>query len=101
MKVIRNSEVLNKHNLDQIYVSYFFYSKYEHFGATTNSIQTMDADKLFYILMDSFTYILLACMLCCGHFENAFYRFKEEGQKLFNLREDFIKIVNIGRPVWK
>jgi hypothetical protein len=58
----------------------------------------MDSDKLFYMMIDSFTYILLACTISCGHFEHAFYRFKDECDKLYALREEFVKIVNISRP---
>jgi hypothetical protein len=50
------------------------------------------------MMIDSFTYILLACTISCGHFEHAFYRFKDECDKLYALREEFVKIVNISRP---
>lgn len=47
IKLIRNSKLLKKFNLDQLYMGYFFYSKYEHFGATTNALQNTDMNMLF------------------------------------------------------
>jgi hypothetical protein len=109
LKSIRNSEWLNRHKPDQLYMSYFFYSKYEHFGATTNALQNTDMNTLFYFMMDSMTYILLACQMACGHFENAndkynqenkekIYGLKEESDKIYSIREEFLRIVNTNRP---
>lgn len=109
IKLIRNSDLLKKFDLDQLYISYFFYSKYEHFGATTNSLQNSDMNMSFYIMMDSLTYILLSCQLLSIHFEdannkyyrqlNSNYKLDEEGsKKLFFIREEFLRILNTDRP---
>lgn len=109
IKLIRNSNLLKKFDLDQLYIGYFFYSKYEHFGATTNSLQNSDMNMLFYIMMDSLTYILLSCQLLSIHFEDANYKYyrqfnsdykldKEGSEKLFFIREEFLRILNTGRP---
>lgn len=100
LKHIRQSELFKRHNPDQLYIIYFYYSKYEHFGATTNSIQTHDMNIIFYFMMDSLTYILLACLLCCGHFEHAYAKandgFAEYFKKINLIREEFVRIVNIN-----
>lgn len=109
IKLIRNSDLLKKFDLDTLYISYFFYSKYEHFGATTNSLQTSDMNMLFYMMMDSFTYILLSCQILSAHFEDASYKYykqfnsnytldQEISNKLFSIREEFIRILNTDRP---
>lgn len=109
IKLIRNSDLLKKFDLDTLYVSYFFYSKYEHFGATTNSLQNTDLNMLFYFMMDSFTYILLSCQLLSAHFEDANYKFysqfdgdyefnTEGSEKIFSIREEFLLILNSNRP---
>ena len=109
IKLIRNSDLLKKFDLDQLYISYFLYSKYEHFGATTNSIQNSDMNMSFYIMMDSLTYILLSCQLLSIHFEDANYKyyrqfnsnlkFDDKGSKsLFFIREEFLCILKTDRP---
>lgn len=109
IKLIRNSELLKKFNLDNLYISYFFYSKYEHFGATTNWIQNSDMNMLFYFMMDSFTYILLSCQLLSTHFEEASYKYFKQfnsnheldikgSEKIFSIREKFLVILNTNRP---
>jgi len=109
IKLIRNSDLLKKFDLDQLYMGYFFYSKYEHFGATTNSLQNTDMNMLFYIMMDSLSYILLSCQLLSIHFEEANYKYHrqfnsdckldaEGSEKIFAIREEFLRIVNTNRP---
>jgi len=109
IKLIRNSDLLKKFDLDQLYIGYFFYSKYEHFGATTNSLQNSDMNMTFYIMMDSMTYILLSCLLLSVHFEDASYKYyrqfnldyklDEEGsKKFFYIRNEFLRILNTDRP---
>lgn len=98
LKEIRNSDLLKRQNPDQIYMSYFFYSKYEHFGVTTNSLQTKDINMSFYFMMDSMTYILFGCWLCCAHFENADAKLKDDSEKIHSIREEFIRIVNVNHP---
>lgn len=98
LKAIRHSELLSKFGIDQLYIGYFFYSKYEHYGATTNSIQSTDMNILFYFMIDSLGYVLLACQLCTSHFIGIFKRFEEENSKIFSIREEFIRISNIARP---
>lgn len=98
LKAIRHSEMLSKFRIDQLYIGYFFYSKYEHYGATTNSIQTTDMNILFYFMIDSLGYVLLACQLCMGHFISNFKIFEEEHSKIYSIREEFIRISNIARP---
>lgn len=108
IKLIRNSELLKKFDLDNLYISYFFYSKYEHFGATTNSIQNSDMNMLFYFMMDSFTYILLSSLQLSAHFEEANNNYNKEidsayelstkwSDKLFLIREKFLCILNTNR----
>lgn len=110
IKLIRNSDLLKKFDLDQLYMGYFFYSKYEHFGATTNALQNTDMNMLFYFMMDSLSYIMLSCQLLSIHFEDANYKYhiqikddyelnSEVSNKLFSIREEFIRIVNTNRPV--
>ncbi len=109
IKLIRNSELLKKFDLDNLYIGYFFYSKYEHFGATTNSLQNSDMNMLFYLMMDSFTYILLSCQLLSIHFEDASYKYLKQfdddylldvkrSEKLFSIREKFVHVLNTNRP---
>lgn len=109
IKLIRNSELLKKFDLDLLYIGYFFYSKYEHFGATTNSLQNSDMNIAFYIMMDSLTYILLSCQLLSIHFEDANYKYysqfnrdykldEEASEKLFFIREEFLRILKTNRP---
>lgn len=109
IKLIRNSELLKKFNLDHLYLGYFFYSKYQHFGATTNSLQNSDMNMSFYMMMESFTYILLSCQLLSTHFEDANYKYyrqfnsnfkldKEGSEKIFLIRQDFLRILNTDRP---
>lgn len=98
LKEIRNSDLLKRQNPDQIYMSYFFYSKYEHFGVTTNSLQTKDINMSFYFMMDSLTYILFGSWLCCAHFVHADAKLKEDSEKIYSLREEFVRIVNDNHP---
>lgn len=109
IKLIRNSDLLRKFDLDTLYISYFFYSKYEHFGATTNSLQNSDMNMSFYMMMDSLTYILLSCQILSVHFEDANYKYYrqfnsdykldvEGSEKLFFIREEFLRILNTDRP---
>jgi hypothetical protein len=109
IKLIRNSDLLKKFDLDHLYISYFFYSKYEHFGATTNSLQNSDLNMVFYFMMDSLTYILLSCWILSIHFEEANYKYyrqfnsdykrdSEGSEKMFFIREEFVRIVNTNRP---
>jgi hypothetical protein len=109
IKLIRNSELLRKFNLDNLYICYFFYSKYEHFGATTNSLQNSNMNMSFYIMMDSLTYILLSCQLLSIHFEeanmkyysqfNSDFKLDEEGSgRIILIREEFLRILNLDRP---
>ncbi|ASS48333.1 MAG: hypothetical protein A3D31_08790 [Candidatus Fluviicola riflensis] len=109
IKLIRNSDLLKKFDLDNLYIGFFFYSKYEHFGATTNSLQNTDMNMLFYFMMDSFTYILLSCQLLSVHFEDANYKYykqinsdyecdTEGSDKIFLIREEFVRILNTNRP---
>ncbi len=109
IKTIRNSDMLRKFDLDHLYLGYFFYSKYEHFGATTNSLQNSDMNMSFYIMMDSLTYILLSCQLLSMHLEDANYKYYKEfdsdfkldkkgSKKLFSIRGEFLHILNTDRP---
>jgi hypothetical protein len=109
IKLIRNSDLLKKFDLDKLYIGYFFYSKYEHFGAITNSLQNSDMNMLFYFMMDSLTYILLSCQLLSIHIEEANYKYyrqfnsdykldAEVSEKIFFIREEFLRIVNTNRP---
>ncbi len=109
IKLIRNSDLLKKFDLDQLYICYFYYSKYEHFGATTNSLQNSDMNMSFYFMMDSLTYILLSCQLLSVHFEDANYKYysqfnsdykldTEGSEKIFLIREKFLRILNTNRP---
>lgn len=106
LRKIRESGLFKKHNPDQLYISYFYYSKYEHFGATTYSLQNQDMRIQFYFMMDSITYILLACSICCGHFEYADDQFRKpednlfrgNSQKINSIREEFVRIANIDHP---
>ena len=109
IKLIRNSDLLKKFDIDHLYIDYFFYSKYEHFGATTNSLQNSDMNMSFYIMMDSLSYILLSCQLLSIHFEVANYEYyrqfnsdfkrdKEGSKKIFLIREEFLRILNTNRP---
>jgi hypothetical protein len=109
IKLIRNSDLLKKFDLDNLYIGFFFYSKYEHFGATTNSLQNSDMNMLFYFMMDSFTYILLSCQSLSIHFEDANYKYykqinrdyehdSEGSDKIFLIREEFLRILNTSRP---
>lgn len=106
LKNIRHSEIFKRHNPDQLYTCYFYYSKYEHFGVTTHFLQTEDMNMSFYFMMDSMTYILLACNICYGHFQNANDKYnknfdnnsEENGRKMNDIREEFVRIVNINHP---
>lgn len=109
IKLIRNSEILQKFNLDDLYINYFYYSKYEHFGVTTNHLQNSDMNMSFYFMMDSLSYVLLSCQILSVHVEddnNKFfsqfdseYKTDSEGsKKLFSVREEFVRILNANRP---
>ena len=109
IKLIRNSELLKKFDLDLLYIGYFFYSKYEHFGATYQFTSNSDMNIAFYIMMDSLTYILLSCQLLSIHFEDANYKYysqfnrdykldEEASEKLFFIREEFLRILKTNRP---
>lgn len=109
IKSIRNSEMLQKFNLDDLYINYFYYSKYEHFGVTTNHIQNSDMNMSFYVMMESLSYVLLSCQILSIHLEddnNKFFsQFHSEhkidtqaSEKFFSVREEFVRILNANRP---
>ena len=108
IKLIRNSNLLKKFNLDNLYINYFFYSKYEHFGVTTNHIQYSDINMTFDNMMSSLSYILLSCQILSVHleidndkfysqFDSEYKADSEASEKFFSIREELVRILNEDR----
>jgi hypothetical protein len=99
LKTLRKSDLLNRHEIDSLYLSYFHYSKYEHFGITTIPLKSQNLNTHIEILTSSLSYILLACLICTTHFEYADQaskistpnRFKKSVEKIYSIREELVQ----------
>jgi hypothetical protein len=97
IRYVRSHESNELFRINGLYELYSFYSKYEHFGIFTNSMQTMDMDIQAHRIFDSIWYIILGSWFCIRQFHYAFNNVEEEEKRLIELKIEFEKLLAIGR----